>query len=181
MIAEYMCQCLPGFAGKYCENEINECDSNPCHNNGVCTDLLAAYSCSCTEDYAGPQCDTLKQVTCENQPCQSGAVCTDGFSKFFVYCFAPKHTHFDSIHQMLRPEITLRAHAVPATWALFATNRSAKSNRARMRDFVTPMIRRCVSAALGTREFIAKRKSTSAKRVPVRMVRVFGLWIVTDH
>lgn len=61
MIANYTCQCLPGYTGQHCENEINECESSPCHNGGQCTDLLAAYSCACTEDYAGPQCDILKQ------------------------------------------------------------------------------------------------------------------------
>lgn len=85
LIANYTCQCLPGYNGQFCEHEINECESNPCHNGGQCTDLLATYSCACTEDYAGPQCDILKQVTCDNGPCRSGALCVDGFSKFNAF------------------------------------------------------------------------------------------------
>lgn len=61
--------------------EIDECASNPCQNNGTCTDLLASYVCSCTEEYDGPQCDILKQITCENNPCKAGSSCVDGASK----------------------------------------------------------------------------------------------------
>ena len=29
--------CLNGYEGMNCENEINECSSNPCQNQGTCT------------------------------------------------------------------------------------------------------------------------------------------------
>lgn len=32
----YTCTCRPGFTGKDCESETNECDSNPCKNGGSC-------------------------------------------------------------------------------------------------------------------------------------------------
>lgn len=77
---KFIGKCVPGYDGQHCENEINECLSNPCKNGGNCTDLLAAYSCTCPDEYDGPQCDILRQVTCENQPCRSGSTCIDGFS-----------------------------------------------------------------------------------------------------
>ena len=84
MIANYTCKCQPGYEGQHCEYEIDECLLNPCHNGGVCTNLIAAYSCECTADYAGPQCDVLRLVTCENGPCRNGSTCNDGYSKCSV-------------------------------------------------------------------------------------------------
>lgn len=41
----YTCTCRPGFTGKNCEIETNECDSNPCKNGGSCkvSELRSAF------------------------------------------------------------------------------------------------------------------------------------------
>ena len=36
--------------------EINECDSSPCLNGGVCSDGIAYFSCSCASGYEGTTC-----------------------------------------------------------------------------------------------------------------------------
>ena len=33
----FTCTCRPGFTGVKCELEMQECDSNPCRNGGICT------------------------------------------------------------------------------------------------------------------------------------------------
>ncbi|XP_060561281.1 protein jagged-1b-like [Ruditapes philippinarum] len=38
--------------------EINECESSPCQNGGVCNDLLGSYSCTCAEGWSGTNCGT---------------------------------------------------------------------------------------------------------------------------
>lgn len=60
-----------------CENDINECQSNPCHNNGTCTDLLGEFNCNCTDLYEGKTCEQLKLVTCDNRPCKNGGHCSN--------------------------------------------------------------------------------------------------------
>ena len=32
----YECRCQPGWAGQRCEEEVNECDLQPCKNGGEC-------------------------------------------------------------------------------------------------------------------------------------------------
>lgn len=41
------CVCSGGFAGEYCEIDVNECMSNPCVH-GVCVDIPDGYQCYCT-------------------------------------------------------------------------------------------------------------------------------------
>ena len=36
----YSCICPGGYQGVHCENDINECQSNPCNNNGTCHDVI---------------------------------------------------------------------------------------------------------------------------------------------
>ena len=45
-------------------SEINECNSNPCYNNGTCIDLLNGYHCNCSVGYDGTQCE-LGKLFCE--------------------------------------------------------------------------------------------------------------------
>ena len=33
---EFKYRCVPGFTANNCETEIDEYDSNPCHNGGSC-------------------------------------------------------------------------------------------------------------------------------------------------
>ena len=37
--------------------EINECDSNPCNNDGYCYDRENYYRCSCQGGFIGTDCD----------------------------------------------------------------------------------------------------------------------------
>ena len=43
----YNCFCKPGFQGTECQDEINECSSNPCFNGGVCEEGINSYTCVC--------------------------------------------------------------------------------------------------------------------------------------
>ncbi|XP_059827436.1 cubilin [Hypanus sabinus] len=56
IFSSYICICHPGWTGTHCNQNIDECASNPCKNGGNCTDGINSYSCTCTQDWTGPEC-----------------------------------------------------------------------------------------------------------------------------
>lgn len=40
-----------------CETDIDECESNPCQNNGTCWDQVDGFICNCTANYTGDYCE----------------------------------------------------------------------------------------------------------------------------
>ncbi|XP_078677339.1 von Willebrand factor D and EGF domain-containing protein-like isoform X2 [Branchiostoma floridae x Branchiostoma belcheri] len=76
----YNCECF-GYTGTQCEEEIDECASNPCVN-GACSDEVNGFTCTCNAMYMGPLCDVPLEDHCGLQPCFPGVPCTnvvDGF------------------------------------------------------------------------------------------------------
>ena len=44
-------------AGEFCDENIDECDSSPCLNDGVCLDQVNGYDCQCASNYTGINCE----------------------------------------------------------------------------------------------------------------------------
>ncbi|XP_060564340.1 neurocan core protein-like isoform X3 [Ruditapes philippinarum] len=60
------CNCTnSGFTGCHCQRNIDDCQPNPCQNNGTCTDGVNNYTCTCPEGYSGRNCESLLVETCE--------------------------------------------------------------------------------------------------------------------
>ncbi|XP_029134023.2 cubilin [Labrus bergylta] len=57
----FICNCSPGWQGVNCDQNINECASNPCENGGTCTDGINGFTCACTAQWTGPLCQTAQQ------------------------------------------------------------------------------------------------------------------------
>ena len=43
-----------------CFIDIDECESQPCLNNGTCTDEVNDVTCTCSEGFTGSRCETGK-------------------------------------------------------------------------------------------------------------------------
>ncbi len=54
--SSYYCNCAPGFEGKYCDVNINDCQSLPCQH-GSCDDDVNDYHCTCEDGWIGKNCD----------------------------------------------------------------------------------------------------------------------------
>lgn len=76
-VATPICDCKEGYGGRYCEININECDSIPCQNNGSCLDLLADYECNCVgTGFIGKVCEIdIDECLTENVSCGGQGTC----------------------------------------------------------------------------------------------------------
>ncbi|XP_072293357.1 protein eyes shut homolog [Eucyclogobius newberryi] len=83
--SNFTCSCPPGFTGDFCEVDFNECCSAPCHNGGICQDLINSYVCHCRSGWTGLHCeDDINE--CLPQPCDRG-ICIQNHPGYGYTCF----------------------------------------------------------------------------------------------
>ncbi|XP_033116052.1 delta and Notch-like epidermal growth factor-related receptor [Anneissia japonica] len=84
------CQCPEGYIGKYCQNKVNPCSSNPCRNGGKCMvgkkekgngkgsgNDKHIFKCTCAQGYTGVTCADPEPIIEKNfwtTPAQSTAL-----------------------------------------------------------------------------------------------------------
>ena len=79
------CNCPGGFVGYFCEIDFNECSSDPCQNNGTCSEGINFFNCDCVQGFNGTICDNNID-DCISSPCQNGGTCVDGVNSFSCSC-----------------------------------------------------------------------------------------------
>lgn len=81
----YICQCLEGYSGRHCDDNLDDCASYPCANGGTCQDGVNDYSCTCPPGYNGKNCSTPVS-RCEHSPCHNGATCHERNNRYVCEC-----------------------------------------------------------------------------------------------
>ena len=84
--------CSPGFTGYYCEVNIDDCGSLPCHHHSTCIDLVNNYTCQCGPRWTGYHCDIYLGSPCNEsnnnnmEICQNGGICHETVDKNNYTC-----------------------------------------------------------------------------------------------
>lgn len=64
---------------------MNDCEENPCANDGTCVDLVDGYKCNCLPGFEGKNCQHMTD-DCKSDPCLNGATCLDELDGYVCKC-----------------------------------------------------------------------------------------------
>lgn len=73
-----------GFTGVLCEENIDNCDPDPCHH-GQCQDGIDSYTCVCSPGYMGAICSDQVDE-CHSDPCLHEGRCIDLVNGYQCNC-----------------------------------------------------------------------------------------------
>jgi hypothetical protein len=86
------------YRGVNCEHNINECENNPCLNQGICFDTYGSYTCQCVRGFGGQNCELVsfqvavisRLLSGQNLCLKKIQACTNPkLEIMYVLCFPP--------------------------------------------------------------------------------------------
>lgn len=118
-------QCVAGYHGANCSEEINECLSQPCQNGGTCIDLTNTYKCSCPRGTQGKSggLGRVRRIQPELIPSRLvGAISVGRWAPLalchFLWvpaphcCAGPHRTEYSQYHPLIMSLVTLQVYTV---------------------------------------------------------------------
>lgn len=80
------------MAGADCTTDIDECESHPCQNGGLCLEssvhgpvATGFYQCECADGWSGYDCDSFSDP-CDGAPCRNQGICARTFTGHSCTC-----------------------------------------------------------------------------------------------
>ncbi|XP_015241891.1 PREDICTED: protocadherin Fat 4-like isoform X2 [Cyprinodon variegatus] len=83
----FNCTCSIGFSGSLCEDDIDECELNPCENNSTCENTFGSFHCYCQSGFSGSLC-SADVDECLKVKCQNGGTCIQSQERYYCQCVA---------------------------------------------------------------------------------------------
>lgn len=82
------CQCPAGFRGSLCEENIDDCVTQPCMHKGVCIDGIASFTCNCTgTGFYGQYCENdINECEDTVAVCDDKAKCINTIGSYTCQC-----------------------------------------------------------------------------------------------
>uniref|UniRef100_UPI003AAC0E98 protein eyes shut homolog n=1 Tax=Centroberyx gerrardi TaxID=166262 RepID=UPI003AAC0E98 len=81
----YSCVCTPGWSGRNCQINVNDCVQHWCQNGATCVDEIDGYRCLCPRGYTGVYCEVDIDY-CAGHHCSEHGVCLDQQYNFTCRC-----------------------------------------------------------------------------------------------
>lgn len=81
----FICTCPAGFTGTLCEDDIDECEVNPCENKGTCVNTPGGFYCHCQSGFSGSVCSSDVDE-CLKLKCQNGGTCIPTPDEHYCQC-----------------------------------------------------------------------------------------------
>lgn len=88
--SSYACACPRGYAGDFCQVDVDECAAHQCQHGATCRDGVASYTCICPDGFDGEFCEHDIDE-CASNPCLHGGTCTDAAGGYSCACAPAWH------------------------------------------------------------------------------------------
>lgn len=94
------CFGVPGYQGRQCDLEADECVSGSCVNGSVGLKEIGRYTGVCPQECSGVNCE-LEIDECGSQPCLHGVMCQHALGAYYLDCepgFLGDHCELDVVN-----------------------------------------------------------------------------------